>query len=908
MKTWRKELSLLLVGMMIMSGLVAFSAPAIADEAVTITSGTGTQYTIAYNDANMYKDPTVALDSDQPIVINEAGNGGTNQAIYLGEDECAIQFVVVAGANPGVDVRFQLQTTTDSGPVKVGEGVDELVTIAQWGGSLTQTIDLTIDTDATGIVERSYPLNIRVTEDPSGTPVSGNIGIDIYISSIFHDRTNMDTAHVFTRVSGDYVKDNSTGGDAPFEAGDEFKAAFVAFQNRALINIKDPQITLTAPTTTPANQITLVHTGVAKYVGAVATMTARNLNWRVNVAENTPPGVYAGTAAVQFVRTVNGVDVTINEATRNIDYTVDYNFKDTHPYTPGTDTLWSEFQCYATNVEIIEDETRQIDYSTEGIYDIPTIEQDTYTDRKIKVNVTIINNGNSDLFNLELEIIPGTSTTLWTYFRNPKFFWPSSTGTVSYDTITDTFDLAVGEERTFTIEMIVLKNIPIGEHRLPILYRGFYVDDGALGGSTGFMATNGGADLQIIFSIAVADEDINCLVTSVTAGTHGDKANIVAETITVNIQNNEKYAFIHVMVRANFTGTPWYMPVINMRNPLVWANNMNEVAPLATAWAAGASIAPTFTVDTDPSFVPDRYPFQVEITAVIEETLEIVSVTLDYRHGAVIDLSGYGPRIQIAAFTAEDIVPGKGFDMVLTIENVGDETLRDVFITIPCDDTEVYDSWDFERDFKDQFDWTEVFSQWGDSGNGGGVAWTDSEFPSEMFYTMESLDVDNVREIVEINLYADGVYSKPGARIELIRIIDLAPGATFDVTYDMFADKDMVNGKPYTIEVTVHGINNAGSGPYSGDGETFDISVMSSLPGESYNPVELNWFDAGLKALALFLFFIIVLAILLFVYNMFKGEPYDDGDEDFDNFEDDNEPFEPAEAPAEAPQQELVEP
>ena len=64
---------------------------------------------------------------------------------------------------------------------------------------------------------------------------------------------------------------------------------------------------------------------------------------------------------------------------------------------------------------------------------------------------------------------------------------------------------------------------------------------------------------------------------------------------------------------------------------------------------------------------------------------------------------------------------------------------------------------------------------------------------------------------------------------------------------------------------------------------------MSSLPGSSYNPVELDWFDAGIKALGLFLFFVIVLAILLFVYNMFKGDPYDEDEEDFD-FEEDEEP------------------
>jgi cbb3-type cytochrome oxidase subunit 3 len=116
----------------------------------------------------------------------------------------------------------------------------------------------------------------------------------------------------------------------------------------------------------------------------------------------------------------------------------------------------------------------------------------------------------------------------------------------------------------------------------------------------------------------------------------------------------------------------------------------------------------------------------------------------------------------------------------------------------------------------------------------------------------------------------------------------------------------MVNGKPYDFPVEIGGIDSYGD-TYE---ESRWITVMTSLPGKSYNPVELNWFDAGLKALSLFLFVIIVLAILMFVYNMFKGEPYDEDEDDFD-FEDDEEPFEPAsetaEAP-EAPEQELVEP
>jgi cbb3-type cytochrome oxidase subunit 3 len=322
-------------------------------------------------------------------------------------------------------------------------------------------------------------------------------------------------------------------------------------------------------------------------------------------------------------------------------------------------------------------------------------------------------------------------------------------------------------------------------------------------------------------------------------------------------------------------------------------------------WDSLGNLVPIFTIDTDSTLVPDRYPFQLEITAVIEETLEVVTVVIDYSHGAVVDFAGYGPEIVIQAFTADDIVPGEEFIVYFTIENVGDDTLRDVFIDFQVDGTDEYD-WDFEVDFKNQFNWEEVFMHWGEGG-AGQMTWENAEFPSDMFYTMESLDVDNIREIVEINLYADGVFSDPSATIEVIKIIDLAPGASINVQSAFFADKDMVNGKPYVMQVNIQGVDSDGAGAYVAPGVNRQITVMSSLPGTSYNPVELDWFDAGIKALGLFLFFIIVLAILLFVYNMFKGDPYDEDEDDFD-FEDDEPDFEPAPEPADEASDDLVEP
>jgi len=257
----------------------------------------------------------------------------------------------------------------------------------------------------------------------------------------------------------------------------------------------------------------------------------------------------------------------------------------------------------------------------------------------------------------------------------------------------------------------------------------------------------------------------------------------------------------------------------------------------------------------------------------------------------------------VTAFTADEIVPGEYFDLELTIENLGDDTARDVFITIPFDGTEEY-PWLLEEEFKRQFQW-DVFGDWVEVDN--------FAIPDDMFYTVEDLDVDNIREIVEINLYMDGVYSDPGSTIEIIKIVDLGPGETTSATFTMIADKDMVNGKPYNVEITFNGINSMGTGVIAPQ-EHQTLEVMSSQPGDSYNPVELDWFGIGMKALLLLLFLVIVLAILLMVLNKFKGDgdDYDDDDDfGFEDEEDDEFAFEaknePASPPPESPEN-LVEP
>jgi cbb3-type cytochrome oxidase subunit 3 len=826
------------------------------------------------------------------------------------------------------------------------------------GGTIangTNTVTFDVNVAEFGAVETQYKMTCTITNETAGA--SQSFDFWVYVSSVYHDDISnvlRDTIHTFEfqsdMTNDNYIVDNSAGTpDPPLEAGDRFKYVTISnLINHAGFGITNPQANLTPPSDDTNNgdidgdgtlgDITLVmpNAQVMTTVAAgqpVQDAAANPFQWRANVEANTAPGVYQGDVTMLYERTVAGADKLIRETTRSIDFTVDFSFADTDPYNmgPAQGQLYSDYQMRTTSVtitdtgEIPTNTTRQVDV----IAPFDTYQQSTFSDKKITVEVVIENNGNTPVYNAEFELNP----TGWPYFRNPNFFWTSG-GVIDYDRILITgVDLDVGESVTFVIEVIVVKEVPIGEHRLPILYRGFYFDDGSLGGSTGFYDFNGGTDLQVIFGIFVEDDTLDCVVTIVTFGGDGaNKGDITSEVIVVSIENQEDYNFIDVRATADFTGTPFYAPLIDTttldwplpadRSQLVESFDTNWNTP--QDWAGGGTLDASFLVDTDYTMVPDRYPFSVTIWAIIEETL--VEVTTIVTAGAEFDFAGYGPRISISAFTNDDIIPGELFNLDLTFTNDGDDRLRDVWVIIPTDGTAFMDwmpicnfieqiqrelTWDNYSMFDywwytDPFTFTEEYL-W-DNGSYG-FDWEGAEV------TLEMLDIDSGREIIELNLYMEGVYSSPSARISIVRVIDLDPGASVTVNYQMWADKDMVNGKPYVIDVAISGTDSEGSTAF--EWELLPISVMSSLPGDSYNPVELDWFTAGLKALGLLLFLIIVLAILLWVYNKYKGEPEEYEDEDEFDFEDEDEmEFEPKEevtapevpeSPPSAPE-ELVEP
>ena len=570
--------------------------------------------------------------------------------------------------------------------------------------------------------------------------------------------------------------------------------------------------------------------------------------------------MHEGSAVITYTREDSGLVIT--EPAHAINWPVDFNFADDEP---GDGEIYAEDQIRATEVVITDDgeggnetnTTRQI-----NIFPLPSdeYEQSTFSDKVITVDVTIENNGNSDLYNVEFEFAP----TGWDFFRDPTFFWPTTAGPEYDGTWFMLDEFPLGATETFTIQVIVVKEVPIGEHRLPIVYNGFYFNDGSLGDATEFAATNGGDDLEVYFSIIVTDGQLDCYIDNVWIPDGADyEEDTTYFMIDVDIYNLEGYSFIDVLAWADFTGTPFYDPIVTERDAdgMIDYATVNRVIPAEEnptdywGYAGGSDdeLDLAFMVDSQVDLIPDLYPFTVTVTAIIEETLEEVTTTVQ----GVIEIQGYGPRVYISAFTTSEIEAGNFFDLNMTFSNDGDDDLRDTWVFIAADDTVpagyLYDEvvcnviGQIQREsegYTEFEDWSENYT------------WDGAEV------TLEDLDIDSAKEIVALNLYLDGVYSSPGAVITLLYIGTIAAGETVNVDFQMMADKDMVDGKPYMVVVEVYGIDSEGT-EYD---RSFDIIVKTSKDSAaSYNPVEMDLFMGGMQMMGLVLFIIIVVAILFYV-------------------------------------------
>jgi hypothetical protein len=201
--------------------------------------------------------------------------------------------------------------------------------------------------------------------------------------------------------------------------------------------------------------------------------------------------------------------------------------------------------------------------------------------------------------------------------------------------------------------------------------------------------------------------------------------------LTVQNYGNIDFGNVVLMMETNSATSPF----LNVIDPTA---TFSEEAIVGTL-NAGNTQTVTIRVDLKPGAASGVHSVPTTITAVNMDMGESVTTTLNAR----VTITGIGPVLEITESTPGEIKNGKDFTLTLTITNNGDDTARNVMVTMP------------------------------NAGAGLGL----------------------LEESDEIN----GDVTAPVAGTLPIYLDDIAPGASITIEIPMKANKDMSSGHVYVM-------------------------------------------------------------------------------------------------------------
>jgi len=335
----------LIVAAMALSAFAVFGA--MADTEV-VSDKLEIQYnpTFMVEELVWHADPTGA----NPYNLGE-GDGANDNTNTV--DSCTIRIVVEnTDVDPAGD--FYLNITdydqnvfdfADTVPATAGVQVSYGPVII--ASSATENCEFTFDVIATNIpLGTSTNTLIEISWDYVDNPgvddtdIIGNEDGWIYLSSIFDD-----PASDPDEVLEDMQDEND---DPEFEAGDMFEES-----EMDLHNYDDDDIdALSCTVTEPGDGVTLSGgQGTCEIPGGIAAGATESTLYRTNVADQTPPGQYWGSADISYTRDDSGLVVTENDLA--VLWEVDFSFADDDSVVAGQP--YSDSQATATDVEITDD-------------------------------------------------------------------------------------------------------------------------------------------------------------------------------------------------------------------------------------------------------------------------------------------------------------------------------------------------------------------------------------------------------------------------------------------------------------------------------------------------------------------------------------------------------------------------
>jgi len=419
----------------------------------------------------------------------------------------------------------------------------------------------------------------------------------------------------------------------------------------------------------------------------------------------------------------------------------DYNFELSYTrqdsYTGGATTQIKETSV----VSIFVDFTPLLDISSGQKQSFTQGSMTTFG-----VNVTFKNAGNCPLNKLYI----GIDISNYFEFHGGMYYDGHGSRTFS-GTELYVETMPVGGETTVMFLTDVYKYIPAGEHRLSVLYHGYYYDDGSFK-YTDYKSTN----QNTYYSIKQKDLYVQIDVADPVADVYAELSDSISMagrvkdvTLPILLTNKEDVQFDDVVVSlACFPKSISTNALfINAKNPS--AKSLEPIS-IMHVWASSQQTV-DFKADLSANAAPGFYEVELTFNATNRNTRGFMTKVIPVSVRVVPSPAKF---FISGEYTAKDVKAGKEFPLTLQLQNIGLDTAREVFVT-------------FDDPAGDK--------------------------PQSYVINGDRVDAYQI----------DGFLNPFSVRSSRTYVGEIGPQSTFSQVYQVFVDKNIAKSKRYEMSVTV---------------------------------------------------------------------------------------------------------
>jgi hypothetical protein len=388
-------------------------------------------------------------------------------------------------------------------------------------------------------------------------------------------------------------------------------------------------------------------------VSANSLIFTTSFYWRININQGLSPGTYSGTDEsgyiyYDYIRSDNQVHVYEKDKYL-LDIIIDYTPLIVPPSTNG---MTSE---------------------------VPPVHQITQGTSKTEVVVEFRNDGNIDLFDVSLGLDLSNS-----YIQAPYYYNAGAgdfkTELIISDRTIDWLPVAGHEFARFNLSLF--NSLPKGNYYVPVVYTGWYYNNGTLGDPSEFVKTTE-MDFNTIRStynlpmvdtmahIALEVLDLEPMIVLNPTTTSTFVAGMHNQVINLRLNNYELYSFQNITVSI----------LTNSESPFEFKlmNGTSEHLPnktFSTVLAGSAGVPYTTTFSILASVKADAngiYSVPVAISG-----LDVFNEYIEFTSYFEVSIIPQLPEFIVVNSMNSEIIPGENFTLKITLKNVGASSANDL--------------------------------------------------------------------------------------------------------------------------------------------------------------------------------------------------------------------------------------